>query len=239
MNTETSKVADFELGNLMFGNSRGNYNFPDRELANNEYWEKLFNYMDNKYSDSDEFIYTERGNDLANPNFGEVLFTYMPYWWGDCTCGADDKNEILDAELRKNIFTKEEEDILDSYDDICNENCPAWKRELEGSKENEIPEEELDKLCTCGVRKANKILHEKKKALSSKLKIYTNLFDARAKSHSKDCKLVQHNFVYHPDKEDRLEIDWYKYPFRDSHTNRAISSEEFIEIVKDCLESIK
>ena len=33
-----STINDFELGNLIFGNSRGIYNFPDRDLVDSSEW---------------------------------------------------------------------------------------------------------------------------------------------------------------------------------------------------------
>ena len=43
------------------------------------------------------------------------------------------------------------------------------------------------------------------------------------------------NFVYHPT---RLQISWYKYPFRDSYANYLPDLEEFKEILKKCEESM-
>ena len=44
------------------------------------------------------------------------------------------------------------------------------------------------------------------------------------------------NFVYYPDN---LEINWYKYYFRDSYVNKPITLEYFKEVVDRCIESIK
>ena len=43
------------------------------------------------------------------------------------------------------------------------------------------------------------------------------------------------NFVYKPTG---YEIDWYKYPFRDSYSNFDITEKEFIEIIENCLKSV-
>ena len=44
------------------------------------------------------------------------------------------------------------------------------------------------------------------------------------------------NFEYYPTD---LEISWYKYPFRDSYSNRTFSVEEFKEILAKCEESMR
>ncbi len=44
------------------------------------------------------------------------------------------------------------------------------------------------------------------------------------------------NFVYYPNK---YEMNWYKYPLRDTWANKEISYEEFKQMLKVCIESLK
>lgn len=44
------------------------------------------------------------------------------------------------------------------------------------------------------------------------------------------------NFIYYPTK---YELQWYKYPLRDSYANQDISFEEFKEMLEKCKESVK
>ena len=44
------------------------------------------------------------------------------------------------------------------------------------------------------------------------------------------------NFHYKPTN---LKIDWYKYPFRDSHSNQKLIIDIFKEIINKCIESLK
>lgn len=48
------------------------------------------------------------------------------------------------------------------------------------------------------------------------------------------CKLS--NFIYYPEN---YEIQWYKYPLRDSWSNKEITFEEFCDILDKCKESLK
>lgn len=63
-----------ELGNMMFGNSRGQ--FPIERDGWEEELERLFE----AYADGEVNYYGEE--------YENSVFLVMPYWWGDCTCGA-------------------------------------------------------------------------------------------------------------------------------------------------------
>lgn len=44
------------------------------------------------------------------------------------------------------------------------------------------------------------------------------------------------NFIFKPTG---LEIDWYKYPLRDSYSNKEFNLKEFKDVMKKCKESVK
>lgn len=65
-----------ELGNLAFGNSRGN--FPiSREAGYEGLIHLLFEHM---------------GISGYGEDFDNEVFTIRPYYWGDCVCGYEDKS---------------------------------------------------------------------------------------------------------------------------------------------------
>lgn len=70
-----------ELGNMIFGNSRGLYKV-------NRDWEKLFysNFVDKLYE-----AYPDLGpfGNSGVPRFVNDTFFTTPYWWGDCTCEVE------------------------------------------------------------------------------------------------------------------------------------------------------
>lgn len=43
------------------------------------------------------------------------------------------------------------------------------------------------------------------------------------------------NFIYKPSN---IEINWYKYPLRDSYINTEITIEDFRDIIHKCIESV-
>lgn len=66
-----------ELGNLIFGNSRGKYEFPERNLVNSPEWEDLCKAAEvcNCYGSPE----VER--DFYG--FDNEVFTIRPYYWGE------------------------------------------------------------------------------------------------------------------------------------------------------------
>lgn len=81
-----------EIGNLLFGNSRGKYEFPDRKLVESKSWRDLvtalgadeYMYIPNKDQWLDELVILDT---YGQWNFynkeGQVLFQIFPYYWGD------------------------------------------------------------------------------------------------------------------------------------------------------------
>lgn len=63
-----------ELGNMVFGNSRGK--FPmERQAGYERELQRLFYAIDHDY--------------FYAPEFDNDTFTVRPYYWGDCTCGFE------------------------------------------------------------------------------------------------------------------------------------------------------
>ena len=218
-----------EIGNYLFGNSRGNFPFPDRDIANSKEWTNLL-----KAINADMYGCTNSLNEneyMLRKN-NEIIFSIMPYYWGDCTCGVEEKNAKLYDKLIDECFTKEEKKIYTSYTDICDIDCPAFCYD-------DMPDEELVKICKCGCVKKNIVLKNKKEAIKDKIKNFEERYNKEQLDHDESCLLVQHNFVYHPGKEDEFWIEWYKYPFRDSYMNKNLSIKEILEIFQDCINQEK
>jgi len=56
------------------------------------------------------------------------------------------------------------------------------------------------------------------------------------RTHTDDCKLLKPNFCFKPTN---FQIQWYKYPFRDSYTNQQVALKEFSQIIDACIDSLK
>ena len=68
-----------ELGNMMFGNSRGEVPVP-RGAGYEDELIRLFE----AYAFNDSMLH-------YGPEFENDVFEVHPYWWGGCTCGADEQ----------------------------------------------------------------------------------------------------------------------------------------------------
>lgn len=78
-----------ELGNLVYGNSRGEYRFPDRSIVQRDQWQDLL-----EYAGCDEYghCYVDEYTN-ENGGFTNDILEINPYYWGDCTC--DETGEFV------------------------------------------------------------------------------------------------------------------------------------------------
>lgn len=73
----------YEMGNLLFGHSRGDFGLANRDLAHCKEWLRLL-----AAAETDSYGYTESKNCANNRGgFENEVFAITPYWWGD---GADE-----------------------------------------------------------------------------------------------------------------------------------------------------
>jgi hypothetical protein len=69
-----------ELGNLLFGNARGEYPFPDREIANSDEWIALRHVLG-----IDSYGITKRGDphETKRGGYDDGTICVNPYYWGE------------------------------------------------------------------------------------------------------------------------------------------------------------
>lgn len=60
--------------------------------------------------------------------------------------------------------------------------------------------------------------------------------DVEVSAHLSTCELVKPNFHYKPTN---YQIQWYKYPLRDSWSNYHITIDKFEKMIDDCIESME
>ena len=250
-----SDIDDYEIGNLLFGNARGEYNFPDRDLVDSAEWKELTYIIDSithqRHSYRNLQHYRNNLIRCTDSDTGEIIFEYFPYWWGDCTCGADRYNHSVEEKLLKEIFTEDEAKAYRHMEEFCtDESCPSHDifNNLSFDEQLDVMEGKakdtynlLVSNCKCGAWVKNFLADNLKN--TDKYKEHLVKFQERyrleAIEHDRICSIMRHNFLYRPGTRLELGIDWYKYPFRDSHTTREITSEEFLQILRDCLNNIR
>lgn len=244
-----------ELGNLIFGNSRGNYPI-DRDLVNSEEWIRLVHKLlqvedyhcciNDYYQDysTEDLEYKKRTNKLTPNEYGgfslilnnEIIFEIFPYWWGECTCGVEDENEKLYQRWKDELFTKKEWKDYMTFEDWCKNDCPACSL-LEDNKNKK--DEDLLSICTCGTINKNIKIKKRKTKIKEKIKEYERREQEEYIPHKNNCCLVKPNFVYRPTQDDCFSIEWYKYPFRDSYSNKKLSNVQIRTIFNECADLLE
>jgi len=210
-----------ELGNIIFGNSRGEYDITGNDFITDKIYELLL--YCNKLIEGEFYV------DYENDTF----FT-MPYVWDGCSCGFDNIAEewhrkhdheptCYQSLVKKELIEKGwKEDSTGYLNPPKDYDYPTAK-----DIEDEVRKKYCKKFnlsfpygcavhCTCSYKK----LEEE----------YYNTHD-----HNPYCRVVMPNFFYKPTG---LSIQWYKYPGRDSYSNKKITNEEFLEIINKCKKSV-
>lgn len=199
-----------EIGNLISGNSRGNYEVP-RELVESKIWTDLLYllHMDTYgiMLENEDLIPNQFGGYTYTDENGKVLFEIFPYWWNGCTCGAEDEN----VEIYRRIKYKYISDVeMNDY---------YWLM----TKEDELTEAQKTEL-------------KRLKHIFDEIEME---YRERMVSHKDDCLEVKHNFIYMPGTKDEFWIDWYKYPFRDSYMSKDFNIKEIEDIFNKCIDIIE
>lgn len=224
-----------ELGNMIFGNSRGEYPI-ERGIGFEEEITRLFIEIDPKHDNG----WREYGLDFENDTF-----FMMPYYWGDCTCGFDDyefkekHNEncyqtILEKEKLKNGWKKDE----NSWLEFTGKGLKVGKDIDIWTIEQKIEEEIMKKLCKEMRIKWNDGLGGAVHCTCDYNKRYKKWLKkiGYPNEHREDCLLVKPNFWHKPSG---LKIQWYKYPLRDAYSNQELDLSMFKKIINNCIKSLK
>lgn len=242
------KRSYMEIGNALFGISRGE--FPiEREEGFEEELFRLFDVIAPDSSDS----WREYGMDFENG-----VFSVFPYYWGDCTCGFDEKDSQWSEENAHEPHCYQSA-LKQALDEWLKEN-PEPEAEMFNTSFEEV-ETGITLFTAVSARSPSADMwrewHDAKQKIEEK--IYHRLctefdvdrdygcavhctcdFKERRKQfheenhHSENCPIIKPNFLYKPTG---FAIKWYKYPLRDSYMNQNISLDEFKSIISKCIES--
>lgn len=218
-----------ELGNMLFGNSRGQHPVP-RDWEDELY--RLFKEIEKQDRKFNNYPYQEYENDV---------FHIFPYYWGDCTCGFEEIEYEIAGELEhrpdcyqtrlreeklKKGFVKEKFEDIELISRPKNGSYSYW---------NNIDEKIRKRLCTefdlpfpdgSAVHCTCDYSERYKQKLIEK---------GYPEGHLSTCPTTWPNFKYKPMG---FEIQWYKHPFRDAYMNMNISLSEFSKIINNCVESV-
>lgn len=244
-----------ELGNMCFGNSRGEFSVPRGEGYEEEF-ARLFDAIGNT------------SEDQYHCKFENAVFRVFPYYWGDCTCGFDAKCMQWYATHRHGPACYQTELIRQTalLDGRIGYRSPETLSDLFDVGEPQAIVEGGKTIATVVAMTATKDSVERRELYSVRdremNKLYRALCDGFGitwndgqgsavhctcsygrewdqwideNAHDPACLLVIPNFQHKPSD---YRLKWYKHPLRDSYANRAATVEELRKMVDDCVASL-
>jgi len=209
-----------ELGNMLFGNSRGNFRI-ERHLG---FENVLLNLFDLVALDSYGYPNGITNRLLKKSKIGMLennTFSVFPYYWGDCTCGYADKERQWGEE--------------NGHEEGCYQTSYTLLTKHYGFLH--IPKKEVIKLY-----EKHDIAYDKEDPMRGSAVVCTCSYKDKwarfvdENDHSSTCPIVLPNFIH---KRSGLKIQWYKYPFRDAYSNVELTLETFSKIINECIKSLK
>lgn len=222
-----------ELGNMVFGNSRGRFEMPRGGGWEHELY-RLFDAIDRSKHNKRDNSWRDYGVDFEN----ETFYT-MPYYWGDCNCG----------------YEKVECGFKEQHGPDCYHTYVNNKLREKGWKDSTWLHTYLEEPEGMPYDKRTKIEDSIRKDACKKYGLSfpfgcaahctCDYGDRYAKycsnsgypnGHLDNCLLVRDNFHFKPDN---IGIQWYKYPLRDSYISHEITLDRFHEIIDICISSLE
>lgn len=237
-----------ELGNILFGNSRGSFSIERGQ----GYEQELARLFDVCAPDRDTNL-RDYGVDFENDTFH-----VFPYYWGDCTCGYDEfesewcehnhhAEDCYQTKLRTAVAAYDAQigyelpgSLLECFDveaekvqrgvSVLSFIPNAIKRDL-GKLHSAFEEETQRRLC-----QEMNLSYPKGCAVHCTCDYEERWATWSAEnSHRPDCLLERPNFLYKPTG---FSIEWYKYPLRDSYMSKNLNLQEFRKIIDACIASL-
>jgi hypothetical protein len=243
-----------ELGNMIFGHSRGEYPIP-RGDGYEEPLVAIFDALD-----------ADHGLDFENE-----VFAIHAYYWGDCTCGYEDREDSwsLSNEHESHCYQIELRSRLAKYDrdsgyaEIDREAHGGSHHRLSGF-DTTVTNPEPGVYIGVSEPRHDAAMERWREAYDKRREFEESLYaELCAKyeqpdqgcavhctcshterwerflaenEHDPACPIVRPNFIHKPSG---LEVRWYKYPLRDSYMNVPLSLDNWRAIMRGCLESLK
>uniref|UniRef100_A0A6H1ZAC0 Uncharacterized protein n=1 Tax=viral metagenome TaxID=1070528 RepID=A0A6H1ZAC0_9ZZZZ len=234
-----------ELGNLVFGYSRGEYPVPRTDFYYDQLM-RLFQAIDPEYNSS-------YGMDFEN-----ATFSTLRYYWGECECGFEEraaewgnKNNhaptcyqtvfrlirkawrITHPEPKAKMFDvrceRDDNGVVTalSFKPTESKNADKWSAWYD--KEQKFMDLLYDTLCAEFDRKYGCAVH----CTCDYHERWAKFLETG--DHKPDCLIIRPNFLH---KSSGLEIRWYKYIGRDSYSNKKLNHKMFAKVIDDCIASL-
>jgi hypothetical protein len=257
-----------EIGNLLFGNSRGRFHV-ERGVGFENELSRLFD----AYSPDRDTSWREYGEEFENDTFA-----VFPYYWGDCTCGYERRWSVASDAWEKGnphadncyqIELKAREGKYDRESGYAEIDRAAFggDHSLMSGFDNEFKPVEVDGVVVgqswVGAARKDAAMDEWRKAYDKRQKFMEGLYRdlcakykqskfgcavhctcGRDKRYAEFLATDQHDAqcpIVRPNflyKPTGLIIDWYKYPLRDSYSNQPLELTALRGVIDACVASV-
>lgn len=256
-----------ELGNAIFGNSRGE--FPIERSAFEGPWKRFTEVLKIDWRGyPDEGCLVPGDWELDTP-----VFHVRPYDWdAECDCGAEAKMDAWhDANVHgPDCYQTELSARLKSWEDrsgytAANAAAFGYNDNLMSGFNATTEKVEPGITVMSFEPRSDEAMRAYRKLSSRRRVIEQKLFAELSTKHSVDplygaavhctcgrdnraeiawgmigghadgCRLIQPNFLYKPTG---FQLNWYKYPFRDSYMSTALTPERWAAMLADCTTSV-
>lgn len=253
-----------ELGNMIFGHSRGQYSMERGDGFEDEL-SRLFN----AYSPDRDNSWREYGEEFEND-----VFEVHPYYWGDCTCGFDERfstaeeewhklNEHAPAcyqtELQSRLAAYKRESgydviyrsafgerhsLMDGFDTEVSQDGPMTSMIMHPRTDDAMDawRKAHDELSKFEDRLYKELCAKYRQSRTGCAVHCTCEYDTKWRefcegqgNHDTKCPIVLPNFRFKPTG---YEIRWYKYPLRDSYQSHELTLAQFRELIDACISSL-
>ena len=212
-----------ELGNLCFGNSRGTYHV-NRDLQD-IFCRGLESLGFDPYGSPFSHNLIPRGE---HGQFENETFWIMPYNWGDCDCGYDEK---------EHKWCKSNAHRDDCYQIAFRRFEAEFNSKHGGQYKNSRNARLYEKEINLLLRRFNLPPYPNGCAVHCTCDHDDRWMEWAAENqHSEACCVVLPNFWHKPTG---LKISWYKYALRDSYSNQEVDQNLLKKVFASCKASIR
>lgn len=223
--SQAERRVSLELGNAVFGCSRGKFEFPCE-------FKTSLNYLYERVTNRGMFDYSGRAEYISD------LFEMHEYYYGDCTCKFDESAAEWDRTHHhsENCYQKlVENELLTNHSDLFYQDpLLGGYRQLHSASYDKCIEVER------AVRK--KLCNRFGLTFPEGSAVHcTCSFDkeyqewSSKNNHDPKCLIVRPNFWYKPQD---VKVMWYKHIGRDSYINKELTLKQFFKIIDECVASL-
>lgn len=228
---EKISLDTLEMGNLLFGHSRGKY------AIDREEWQVLFcNFLERCGFDSYGHAVEDSLEDFIKTDFGIGRFfsstKLSAEYIKENGTRVEDREGLPAYSLNDKLYVIKE-CPEDKYDEDYDKWCKEYFSCEDDEKTAELLKQEPD---FNNYKKIEKVFSLKEKEEHQHY-FDNGIFQVRPYYWGEDTQIMEKpNFIFYPKV---FEMSWYKYPLRDSYCSKNITTEEFKQILQDCEKSLR